>query len=191
MPVGKLDGFGERSVTNLQEAIEKSKSQPLHRLIYALGIRYVGETTAKTLAHAVETLSDLAGFTEAQLMELEDVGEKVAGSVSVFFHNTDNLHLLKQLEKGGVQMKNEKKGLVTGGNLSGQTFLFTGSLIQLKRSEAEERVEANGGKIAGSVSSKLNYLVVGADAGNKLEKAKKIPGIRIISEEEFLKMLPT
>ena len=187
----QLDGFGERSITNLQAAIEASKSQPLYRLIYALGIRFVGETTAKTLANAVDHLSDFADYTENQLKELEDVGEKVAKSVYEFFHNKDNLHLLKQLEKLGVQLKNEKKDQVPGGNLSGQTFLFTGSLALLKRSEAETLVEKNGGKIVGSVSSKLNYLVVGEEAGSKLEKAKKIPTVKIISEEVFLKMLPT
>ena len=185
-----MEGFGERSITNLEEAINKSKGQPLHRLIYALGIRYVGETTAKTLANAVDHLLDFSTYTEEQLKELEDVGEKVARSVHGFFHNKDNLHLLRQLEQLGVQLKNEKKTEITGGNLSGQTFLFTGTLTRLKRGEAEEMVENNGGRILGSVSSKLNYLVMGEDAGSKLEKAKKIPGIRIISEEVFLKMLP-
>ncbi len=189
--MGKLEGFGERSINNLKEAIEKSKSQPLHRLIYALGIRYVGETTAKTLASAVDHLFDFENFTNEQLQEMEDVGEKVAQSVNEFFHNNANLHLLKQLEKLGVQLKNDHKGLVKSGNLSGQTFIFTGTLQKLKRSEAEVLVENNGGKIVGTVSSKLNYLVAGEDAGSKLEKAKKIPGIRIISEEVFLKMLAT
>ncbi len=187
----ELEGFGQRSVTNLQEAIENSKKQPLHRLIYALGIRYVGETTAKTLANAVDHLMDLASYSIEQLKDLEDVGEKVAGSVYEFFHNSDNLHLLNKLEKLGVQFSNEKREGPLGGNFSGQTFLFTGTLMVMKRSEAEELVEKNGGKIAGSVSSKLNYLVAGRGAGSKLEKAKKIPGIRIISEEVFLKMLET
>jgi DNA ligase (NAD+) len=188
--IGKLDGFGEKSITKLQQAIEDSKKQPLNRIIYALGIRYVGETTAKTLAHAVEHLLQFADFTEEQLMELEDVGVKVAKTVYTFFHNADNLQLLQRLEELGVELKNKKKDLVTGGNLTGQTFLFTGTLTQLKRSDAEALVEQNGGKLLGSVSSKLNYLVVGESAGSKLEKAKKIQGIKVISEEEFLKMLP-
>ena len=186
-----LEGFGERSINNLQAAIEASREQPLHRLIYALGIRYVGETTAKTLSHAVDHLLQFADFTEEQLQQLEDVGVKVAKSIHEFFHNKENLQLLKHLEELGVQLKNKKKELSTGGNLNGQTFLFTGSLLQLKRSQAETMVEENGGKITSGVSSKLNYLVVGEDAGSKLEKAKKIPNIKIISEEEFLKMLPT
>ena len=189
--IGKLDGFGEKSITKLQQAIEDSKMQPLNRIIYALGIRYVGETTAKTLANAVDHLTDFAAFTEAQLMQLDDVGVKVTKTVYNFFHNEDNLQLLKHLESLGVQLKNEKKGIITDGNLTGLTFLFTGTLSQLKRSDAEALVEANGGKILGAVSSKLNYLVTGESAGSKLEKAKKIPAIRTISEEEFIKMLPS
>jgi DNA ligase (NAD+) len=114
----------------------------------------------------------------------------VAKTVYTFFHNKGNLQLLQQLEKLGVQLKNEKKELVAGGNLVGQTFLFTGTLARLKRSEAEAMVEKNGGTIISGVSSKLNYLVVGEDAGSKLEKAKKLASVKIISEEEFLKMLP-
>jgi len=189
--IRKMEGFGEKSITNLQSAIEASKTQPLHRLIYALGIRYVGETTAKTLAGAVDHLLQFAGYSEEQLQQLEDVGVKVAHSIHEFFSNEDNLRLLQQLEELGVQLKNDKKATVTDGNLSGQTFLFTGTLAKLKRSDAEAMVEANGGKILGGVSSKLSYLVVGEDAGSKLEKAKKIASIKIISEEDFLKMLPT
>jgi DNA ligase (NAD+) len=188
--IGKLDGFGEKSITKLQQAIEDSKKQPLNRIIYALGIRYVGETTAKTLANAVEHLLQFAGFTEEQLMQLDDVGVKVAKTVHSFFHNANNLQLLQKLEEQGIQLKNKKKDLVTGGNLDGQTFLFTGTLTQLKRNDAEALVEQNGGKLLGSVSSKLNYLVVGESAGSKLEKAKKIQNIKVITEEEFLKMLP-
>jgi DNA ligase (NAD+) len=188
--IRKLDGFGEKSITKLQQAIEDSKKQPLHRIIYALGIRYVGETTAKTLAHAVDHLLNFADFTEEGLQKLEDVGVKVAKTVYEFFHNKDNLHLLQQLESLGVQLKNEKKELVTNGNLVGQTFLFTGTLARLKRSEAEAMVEKNGGKIIAGVSSKLNYLVVGEDAGSKLEKAKKLANVKILTEEEFLKMIP-
>ena len=188
--ISKLNGLGEKSITKLQQAIEDSKKQPLNRIIYALGIRYVGETTAKTLANAVDHLLQLANFTEDQLKELDDVGVKVAKTVHEFFHNADNLQLLQQLENQGVQLRNEKKKLITDGNLSGQTFLFTGTLTQLKRSEAEALVEKNGGKIIGAVSIKLNYLVAGENAGSKLEKAKKIPTVKVITEEVFIKMLP-
>lgn len=187
--IRKMDGFGEKSITNLQAAIESSKTQPLHRVIYGLGIRYVGETTAKNLATAVAHLNDFANFSEEQLQQLEDVGVKVAKSIHAFFSDEENIKLIQRLEALGVQLKNEKKELANNGNLSGQTFLFTGTLNKLKRSEAEAMVEDNGGKIVSGVSSKLNYLVVGEDAGSKLEKAKKITTINVITEEEFLKML--
>ncbi|HWB90199.1 MAG TPA: NAD-dependent DNA ligase LigA [Puia sp.] len=184
-----LEGFGEKSVSNLQAAIEASRQQPLHRLIFGLGIRYVGETTAKTLAASVNQLMDFAGYSLEDLQNLEDVGPKVASSVYAFFHNSDNLHLLKDLDHLGLNLKSLKSASGNGGNLHGQTFLFTGTLNRLKRSDAEEAVEANGGKLLSGVSSKLNYLVVGEDAGSKLEKAKKIASIQILTEEEFIKLL--
>lgn len=189
--IRSLEGFGEKSIANLQAAIEASKQQPLHRLLYALGIRYIGETTAKVLANAVHHLLDFASFSLEHLQKLEDVGPKVAGSVYQFFHNDQNIQLLGELEAVGLQFKNLKKDLHAAGNLSGQTFLFTGTLVQLKRSEAEALVEQNGGKLLSGVSSKLNYLVVGEDAGSKLEKAKKIATIKVITEKEFLKMTET
>jgi DNA ligase (NAD+) len=187
--IGRMEGFGEKSITNLQTAISNSKKQPLARLIFALGIRFVGETMAKTLAHAINHLLDLKDFDEEKLKTLEDVGPKVAGSVVQFFKNEDNLKMIEELEALGLQLKNEKKQMAAGANLEGQTFLFTGTLLKLKRSEAEELVEKNGGKIVSGVSSKLSYLVVGEDAGSKLEKAKKIASVRILSEDQFLEML--
>ena len=186
--LGKLEGFGQKSLDNLKAAIESSKTQPLHRLIYGLGIRYVGETTAKTLAQAVSNIFDFANYSLEELQQLQDVGVKVAASIHEFFKNEDNIHMLRQLQELGLVMES-KKVVKVEGNLDGQTFLFTGTLHKLKRSEAEELVEQNGGKILSGVSSKLNYLVVGEDAGSKLEKAKKIPAIHILSEDEFIKMI--
>jgi DNA ligase (NAD+) len=187
--ISKLEGFGPKSIGNLQTAIANSKTQPLHRLIFALGIRFVGETMAKTLAASVDHLLDLRHFDEEKLQTLEDVGPKVASSVAQFFSNQDNIHLLEELESLGLQLKNEKREQPSGGSLSGQTFLFTGTLNKLKRSEAEEKVEKAGGKILSGVSSKLDYLVVGDDAGSKLEKAKKIASIRILSEDQFIQLI--
>lgn len=184
-----LEGFGPKSVTNLQAAIESSKSQPLHRLIFGLGIRYVGENTAKTLSNVVTHLLDFKDYSPEQLKTLEDVGVKVATSISEFFSNKDNLNVLTRLEESGVNLTNQKKQSVTAADFSGISFLFTGTLTRLKRSEAEEMIEQKGGSILGSVSSKLNYLVVGEDAGSKLEKAKKIQTIRIINEDEFLGLI--
>jgi DNA ligase (NAD+) len=186
--IGEMEGFGQKSIDNLQSAITNSKKQPLHRLIFALGIRFVGETTAKTLAQAVNHLLDFKKFSLEELQNLEDVGPKVAGSIHHFFSNKSNIEMLEELEKLGLQLKNTKKELASGGNLTGLTFLFTGTLPTLKRSDAEAIVEKNGGQILGGVSAKLNYLVVGEDAGSKLEKAKKINTVKIISEDDFLKM---
>jgi DNA ligase (NAD+) len=187
--IGEMEGFGEKSISNLSAAIEKSREQPLHRLIFALGIRYVGETTAKVLANSVHQVSDFVNYSVEDLVGMDEVGPKVAGSIYQFFHNADNIAMLMELEGLGVSMQNKKKQHEEPGNLSGKTFLFTGSLPVLKRSEAEELVEANGGKLLGSVSSKLNYLVAGEDAGSKLEKAKKISSVHVISEAEFLKLI--
>lgn len=187
--IGKMEGFGKKSVDNLMTAIEVSKQQPLYRLIYGLGIRFVGETTAKTLANAVEHLLDYTKKNEEELQQLEDVGVKVAKSISHFFSNEKNVHMLQQLEQLGLQLKNEKKAPTVAGNLNGKTFLFTGTLPTLKRSEAENMAEKQGGVIVSGVSAKLNYLVVGEDAGSKLEKAKKINTISIISEAEFIALL--
>ncbi len=185
----ELEGRGERSVNNLKEAIENSKKQPLHRLMYAMGIRYVGETTAKTLANNVEHILDFREYSLDQLKELEDVGIKVAESIYQFFKNPDNIGMLERLEQSGVNLYNNRQAVKKHGNLEGMNFLFTGTLSELKRQDAEAMVEENGGKLVTGVSSKLNYLVVGEDAGSKLEKARKIPSIRIISEKDFLQMV--
>lgn len=184
----ELEGLGARSVNNLREAIEKSKGQPLHRIINALGIRYVGETTAKAIAREVGHLLDLKDYSQERLQQIEDVGVKVADSIHRFFHDPENLHMLKRLEAQGLSLSGNRLQAVEGA-LTGKTFLFTGSLQRLKRSEAEAMVEANGGRLLSGVSSKLDFLVVGEDAGSKLEKARKIASVHIIDEGEFLRMV--
>lgn len=186
----KLEGFKEKSVNNLKASVENSKTQTLNRVIFGLGIRYVGEATAKTLANAVTHIRDIYDWDEAKLLSLEDVGPKVATSVAHFFHNPENRHMLDELERAGVNLVNSHSGnKQSGGELAGKTFLFTGTLTQFKRSEAETMVEDKGGAILGGVSSKLNYLVVGADAGSKLEKAKKLGTVTILTEDEFLSLI--
>ena len=186
--IGRLEGFGKKSVDNLKAAIETSKTQPLYRLIYALGIRFVGETTAKTIASHIEHILDLQNFSIEQLQSFEDVGVKVASSIHHYFSQEKNIALIKELEALGLNMIQTNTTAVDG-NLSGLNFLFTGTLTQLKRSDAEAMVEARGGHILSGVSSKLNYLVVGEDAGSKLEKAKKIASIKIITEAEFVELI--
>ncbi len=186
---GTLEGFGKKSLDNLKAAIKASKQQPLHRLMYGLGIRFVGETTAKTLANSVEHLLDFKNKSEEELQQLDDVGVKVAKSIHHFFSNEQNIKMIEHLEEIGLQLKNTKKEVVASGGLAGQTFLFTGTLAKLKRSDAEALAEAKGGIIVSGVSAKLNYLVVGEDAGSKLEKAKKINTIKVISEDDFLDLI--
>jgi len=186
--IGQLEGFGKKSVDNLMSAIEASKTQPLYRLIYALGIRFVGETTAKTIASHIQHILDLENLTEEQLQAYDDVGVKVAKSIYQYFHEEKNIALIKELEALGLNMI-QTNATAVDGNLSGLNFLFTGTLTQLKRSDAEAMVEARGGHILSGVSSKLNYLVVGEDAGSKLEKAKKIASIKIITEADFIDLI--
>ncbi len=188
-----LEKFGTKSIENLKAAIEKSKQQPLNRLIFGLGIRYVGETTAKTLANAVDHLKDLHNWTEEQLCGLEDIGPKVAGSVHQFFQSPENIHLLEELEAIGLTLTNrhKKSDREADGALSGKTFLFTGTLSHFKRNDAEAMVEEKGGKLLSGVSSKLDFLIVGADAGSKLEKAKKLGTVKVLTEQEFLDLIKT
>ncbi|HZW70526.1 MAG TPA: helix-hairpin-helix domain-containing protein, partial [Hanamia sp.] len=186
--IAALEGFKQKSVDNLRNAIEKSKSQNLNRLIFGLGIRYVGETTAKTLSKSVDTIFDLPKFSVEDFQQLKDIGEKVAESVYEFFHNPDNLQIVQVLAEQGLNMKGDKTEAVDG-KLSGQTFLFTGTLPTLKRNDAEKMVEANGGKLLSSVSANLDYLVAGDSAGSKLAKAQKLKTVKIISEADFLNLI--
>ena len=185
-----MEGFGDKSITNLQQAIEQSKKQPLNRVIYGLGIRHVGETTAKTLANAVSDIHEFYEWDVEKLSTLEDIGPKVATSVVDFFARKENRRIIDMLGEAGVNLVNEHKGQTSNdGELAGKTFLFTGTLSHFKRSDAEAIVEGKGGSILGGVSSKLNYLVVGEDAGSKLEKAKKLGTVNILTEQEFLALV--
>jgi DNA ligase (NAD+) len=187
--LAQREGLGEKSIVKLREAIEKSKAQTLARTIFGLGIRYVGENTSKTLARAISTIEDLYSMDKPALMLLEDIGEKVAQSLVDFFAEDSNRALISDLKALGLSMANEQATAAISGNLAGKTFLFTGTLSQFKRSAAEQIVEDKGGSILGSVSAKLNYLVVGEDAGSKLDKAKKLGTITILSETEFLTLV--
>ncbi len=188
--IKKLEGFGQKSIDNLETAIENSKDQTLNRLIFGLGIRYVGETTARVLGTSVENIFDLEKFSIEELQALKDIGNKVSESIYDFFQNDDNINMLKTLASEGINIKGNKKAEITG-TLSGKTFLFTGTLPGLKRSDAEKLAEENGGKLLSSVSNNLDYLVTGDAAGSKLEKAKKIKTVKIISEQDFLNLIQT
>lgn len=184
----QLEGWKEKSVEKMRSGIEASKRQPLWRLINGLGIRHVGTQTAKDLAKTVSDITEFYEQDEGQLTGIEGIGPKVAASIMQFFHNTGNRHMLDSLAALGVNTKNEKKAGGPG-KLDGKTFLFTGSLTRFTRDEAKEMVENNGGKLISAVSKNLNYLVVGENAGSKLDKASAIPTIQVIDEEAFLAMI--
>jgi DNA ligase (NAD+) len=185
--IKNIPGFGPKSVENLKNAIEESKKRPIYRLIYGLGIRYVGEVTAKTLASAVKCIDDLKNFTITDLMKLPDIGYKVASEIYNFFHNQENLKMIQELRELGVKTcheEEEKKG-----KLSGLNFVFTGTLKCCSREKAKEIVESLGGNVLDTVSKKVHYLVVGQEPGSKLQKAQKLGTVKIINEEEFLKLI--
>jgi len=184
----KLEGFGNLAVNNLKQSIEESKNRPLHKVITGLGIRFVGERTARTLANVVRCIPDLATMSKKELAQLPDVGDKVAESILNFFKRKENIKVLDRLEKYGVKICRERKTIRKGSKFAGLTFVFTGSLDNYSRDEAKRFIEDNGGETAENISAKVNYVVVGKDPGLKLQKARRIKSIRIINEKEFLKL---
>jgi len=184
-----LERMADKSAGNVLKAIEKSKSTTLARFIYALGIRHVGESTAKELARHFGSLDALLEADEAQLLDVADVGPVVARSILQFLADPMNLELIEQLRANGVHWE-EGASEARAKPLAGLTFVLTGTLPTLTRDEAAERVEAAGGKVAGSVSKKTSYVVAGEDAGSKLAKAETL-GVPVIDEAALLDMLQT
>ncbi|RYD79511.1 MAG: NAD-dependent DNA ligase LigA, partial [Sphingobacteriales bacterium] len=191
--IRELEGFGEKSVEKLINSIENSKSRLAYRLLFGLGIRYVGETTARNLAEEVHCIEDLKDWDIEKLLTVNDIGPKVAQSVYNYFQQEENIETILTLKnKYGVNTctdKQQKSDVEGDGKLAGATLLFTGSLQQMARHEAKEMVEANGGKVASALSSKVDYLVVGEEPGSKVDKAKKLGTVKIITEDDFLKMI--
>jgi DNA ligase (NAD+) len=177
-----LERMADKSAQNMVGAIEKSKKAGLERLIYALGIRHVGEHVAKVLVSSLNNLIQIEKATKDELMQINEIGPEVAESIVQFFSQEANRAVLEQLQNAGVSM--EPKLTPKAGKLSGKTFIFTGTLEHFTRDEAEQRVQALGGKIVSSVSSKTDYVVAGKDPGSKYDKAKKL-GITIINESDF------
>ena len=182
----KLERFAEKSAQNLLASIQASKNQPYDRLLYALGIRMVGRNTASLIAQHFDSLEDLFHIKADKLDHIYGVGPKVAQSVEQFFAQEENIKLIERLKESGVTIKtNQTKGPQP---LKGKTFVFTGSLEKMSRSEAEEIVRKLGGHPSSSVSKQTNYVVAGAEPGSKYDKAKKL-GVKIISEEKFRNLL--
>ena len=180
-----LERMGEKSAQNLLEEIERSKNAGLARLIFALGIRYVGERLAEILAEHFPSLEALSNATYEELIKIPEIGPRIAQSIVDFFRNEENRKLIQELKELGVKTEAEKP---KEGPLSGKTFVFTGTLSAFTREEARRLVESLGGRVASSVSRKVDYVVVGADPGEKLRKAQEL-GITILTEEEFRKLV--
>jgi DNA ligase (NAD+) len=181
-----LDRLADKSAGNLIEALEHSKQASLSKFIYALGIRFVGEHVAALLAGNFGALEALSAAREEELQSIREVGPQVARSVRAFFDNPQNQEVVAKLLRGGVKLKGEK----TAGPkpLSGKIFVLTGRLTRFTREEAKGKIEALGGKVAGSVSSKTNYLAAGEEPGSKLDKAQEL-GVAILNEEELIRLL--
>ncbi len=183
-----FERMGEKLASNLLKAIEASKSREFYRLIFGLGIRHVGERTAKALAQSFGSLENLENATMTELTSIRDIGETVAQSVCTFFDNNENLRIIRRILDAGVRPAITSKKV--GGKLSGKSFVFTGTLTRFNRDYARKLVEDEGGNVVGSVSKKTGYVVAGEEAGSKLIKAREL-GIAVLDEEEFLAMLKT
>lgn len=183
-----LDRMGEKSARNLLAALEKSKRTTLPRFIYALGIRNVGEATAKDLAHHFGTIDALIEADEAALQEVPDVGPVVAESIRKFFDERHNVQVVNALRKAGVGWPEAVKTRPARGRAAGKTFVLTGTLPEMTRDEATALIESHGGKVSGSVSKKTDYVVAGADPGSKLAKAEEL-GITVLDEPGLRKLL--
>jgi DNA ligase (NAD+) len=182
-----LERFAEKSAQNLLDEIEASKKNSLARLIYALGISFVGERTGELLAGHFSSVEDLAAANQEQLEEVAEVGPKVAAAITEFFSELANRQLIKKLHKAGVRPTMEKRQ-IRSDKFAGKSFVFTGGLANRSREDAAEIVKQHGGTISGSVSKKTNYVVVGTDPGSKHDKAKAL-GVMILTEKEFEKLL--
>jgi DNA ligase (NAD+) len=169
------------------DALEKSKHTTLARFIYALGIRNVGEATAKDLARHFGSFDALAQASEEALQQVADVGPVVAEAIVQFFAEPHNRDVISQLRAAGVQWE-EGEGVAALGPLAGKTFVLTGTLPSMTREQAKEMIEAAGGKVTGSVSKKTDYVVSGAEAGSKLDKAQGL-GVTIVDESRLMEML--
>ena len=185
-----LERMAEKSAQNIIDGVEKSKQIPFEKVLYGIGIKHVGETVAKKLVKNFNTIEDLKNASVEELCQVEDIGEKIAISITEFFKNPENLLMIERLKTYGVQLKKgENTNEVLSNALEGKTFLFTGKLSLFTREQAEEMVEKHGGKNISAVSKNLNYLVVGEKAGSKLKKAQEIGTIEILDEQQFLDLI--
>ncbi|MGI6092549.1 MAG: NAD-dependent DNA ligase LigA [Veillonellaceae bacterium] len=180
----KLERMGQKSAQNLVDAIDKSKQAGLARVLFGLGIRYVGVKAAGIIARHFGTIDAVMRASLDELMKLDEIGGKIAESVVGYFTSTDNLELVERLKQFRVRMTEDKPTNQGEQLFAGLTFVLTGTLVGMTRAEATDLIESLGGKVSGSVSKKTSYVVVGAEAGSKLEKARQL-GVAVLTEEQF------
>ena len=185
----ELDGFAEKSARQLVDAIAASKAQPLSRLLFGLGVRHVGATAAELLARHFGTLDSIASTSEEEILAIRGVGETIARAVTAYFADPSVKKLVRKLAAAGVNFT-EPKQIVAGGALKGLTFVITGTLPTLSRTQATDLIESNGGRVTSGVSKATDFLLAGDDAGSKLEKARSL-GVPIITESELLERIST
>lgn len=191
--IAQLDGFGEKSATNLEKAIEKAKKNPVYRLLHSLSIHHLGQKGSKLLAAEIEHVLDLKDWDLGRYEVIKDIGPVLARNVYNFFHNEHNIELLQTMENLGVNLRqtedDKRSQSAADGPLVGKTILFTGTLTAMTREEAEARAAAAGAGIASGVSKNLGILVVGEKAGSKLKKAQALGTVEIWTEQEFLQYI--
>jgi DNA ligase (NAD+) len=181
-----LDRWGEKSTQNLLDGIEKSKKQPFHRLLFALGIRHVGAGVARTIADNFPSIDAIMNSSPEELQSVSMIGPAIAESIAHFFEEKHNREIIRKLKEAGLTLSAGRPR--KGGFLNGKTFVITGTLPTYSREEAKQMIEERGGRVASSVSKNVQYLLVGEDPGSKLTKARAL-GIPTISEKEFNAMI--
>lgn len=188
--LAEIERFGEKSIQNMLAGIEQSKEKPFEKVLFGLGIRFVGATIAKKLVDHFKNIEDLAKANEEEISSVYEIGERIANSVVLYFENKEHVHQLELLKTQGLQFASEEKeNTLISQKLEGSTFVISGVFENYSRSELTQLIESNGGKIISSISAKLNYLVVGNNMGpSKLAKAEKL-GTTIISESELINLL--
>ncbi len=185
----RLEKWGEKSVQNLLEAIEKSKSQPFEKLLFSIGIKFIGRGAAKLLTRHFNDIDSLMSASKDELTAIHEIGDKMADSILKFFSNETNLNLIDRLKQQGLQFVSEpQKHEILQLPLSGKTFVFTGELDSMTRSQASQKLETLGGEESKSVTKTTSFVVAGANPGSKIDKAKKL-GVCIINEKEFLLLI--
>jgi DNA ligase (NAD+) len=184
-----LERMAEKSAQNIINSVEKSKEQPFEKVLYAIGIRHVGETVAKKLVKHFQTIDRLMAATMEELVSVTDVGEKIAISIKEYFKAEQHQEIIQRLREYGLHFEIGDEAKPISDSLEGKTFLFTGSLTKFTRNEAQKMVEDHGGKNISAVSKNLNYLIAGEKAGSKLKKAEDIGTVIVLTEDEFLTMI--